>query len=715
MKIQRIGHTSPLLAKVKSLGARNNRTLGFLPEGAFDEYALKRTILTASSDSGEFLGYLLYRLVTHMAGLRHVVIVHVCVAEEHRQTGVAKALLAKLRDLHAGDCDKIRVKCRRDFDANRMWPNLGFVCVAEITGRAGKPLNVWEYHFRELPLIALMEGGIPQRRVRAAIDANVFYRLSDDAHPSDTADSVRLTQEARAITSDWLADELDLFITDELYNEIERQEDSAKRRRRRCLARSFRRVPCSSLEIQDIDEKLRELFCGASSNSKRSDRRHLAGAIAGNVDFFVTQDRGLRGKRDAVLSRFSVRIITPGEMVAHVDELIREAEYWPSRLAGSRALQRRRLAADQLKPVCDRLRLIETGEKGRALEAQLRRYMASPDRYQVELCCAGQRAPMALAAFDRAVKNELSVPVLRAGPSTLAGTVLRYLLSQMVLCAAQEQRIIARVVDPSTEVCRAALADCGFVRLGHDWVKCNPAYSDTSARLMQILRAMQAELPSATRLFCELRAALGQASAEQDRAQFAKLERWLWPAKILDASLPTYVVPIHPRWALHLFDEQLAAQDLWGASETLSLLQENVYYRSAKGCGELVAPARILWYVTGDERRSGSMCIRACSLLDQVITGRAKDVYRQFARLGVYEWKDVLATAGGRAEGEVMVLEFSSTQRLPIAVSLAAYRRILRQNENKGAMLQSPQRIRSDTFSRIVTCAGMCRKRSETT
>ena len=38
-----------------------------------------------------------------------------------------------------------------------------------------------------------------------------------------------------------------------------------------------------------------------------------------------------------------------------------------------------------------------------------------------------------------------------------------------------------------------------------------------------------------------------------------------WPLKIANCEIPTYLVPIQPVWAMHLFDKRLAEGDLLGA------------------------------------------------------------------------------------------------------------------------------------------------------
>ncbi len=37
------------------------------------------------------------------------------------------------------------------------------------------------------------------------------------------------------------------------------------------------------------------------------------------------------------------------------------------------------------------------------------------------------------------------------------------------------------------------------------------------------------------------------------------------PAKITDADIPAFIVPVRAEWAMSLFDSEIASQDLFGA------------------------------------------------------------------------------------------------------------------------------------------------------
>lgn len=102
--------------------------------------------------------------------------------------------------------------------------------------------------------------------------------------------------------------------------------------------------------------------------------------------------------------------------------------------------------------------------------------------------------------------------------------------------------------------------------------------------------------------------------------------------------------------------------------EDLHLGVEGVYYRSTEN-NNLTVPGRILWYVSKDTG-DGSMTIKACSQLEEVAIGKPKELFRRFQRLGVYEWQDVYAAAGGDIANEIVAFRFRMTERFKYPVGM---------------------------------------------
>ncbi len=181
----------------------------------------------------------------------------------------------------------------------------------------------------------------------------------------------------------------------------------------------------------------------------------------------------------------------------------------------------------------------------------------------------------------------------------------------------------------------------------------------------------------------------------------ADIERMLYPAKITDAGIPNFIIPIQAWWAKDLFDKELAQEIIWGAKEELALRREVVYYRSKQASGGLKAPGRILWYVskTGSGKNSSSIlgAIRACSLLDEIVIAKPKDLHRRFRRLGIYSFKDVLKTARDDFNREIMAVKFSDTQLFKKPVELRDIEKIL----GRKISVRAPYKITTEGFRMI--------------
>jgi hypothetical protein len=154
----------------------------------------------------------------------------------------------------------------------------------------------------------------------------------------------------------------------------------------------------------------------------------------------------------------------------------------------------------------------------------------------------------------------------------------------------------------------------------------------------------------------ELPAPITAALQAGDTHSLWRVEKALWPLKIA-AGVACFVVPIRPQWAMHLFDEEIASGDLFGARSDLVFRGEKVYYCTPKA-RLLRVPGRILWYVSRNEKIPGSQCIRAASMIEEVVVDHPKDVFRRFRRLGIYEWRDVST----RYPDNVMAIRFSRTE-----------------------------------------------------
>jgi hypothetical protein len=104
------------------------------------------------------------------------------------------------------------------------------------------------------------------------------------------------------------------------------------------------------------------------------------------------------------------------------------------------------------------------------------------------------------------------------------------------------------------------------------------------------------------------------------------------------------------------------------------------------------------------------MAVRASSTIEEVSIGPAKELYRRYRRLGIYEWEDVLETAGGDPRGEVMAFRFGGTELFRWPVTFERLQELLNARNGIGNPLASPVAIGTDLFFDIF-CEGTRRRR----
>ena len=265
--------------------------------------------------------------------------------------------------------------------------------------------------------------------------------------------------------------------------------------------------------------------------------------------------------------------------------------------------------------------------------------------------------------------------------------------------AAEERSGKIVISDPyRTESAEAVLRSDGFKQEGGNWIKHVMPIVISADKFTRILPSGTAPESFDETALLDLSDLL-----KSDPQAAQRTERTYWPLKIIDAPLPCYIIPIQPRWAAELFDDDLANQDLFGARTSLSLNREGVYYRSAKlsrrshRSSENTVVRKCRCKVSKTKK-----VLRACSFLDAVVIGPPKQLFRRFERLGVYQWKHVLELAKGNIDTDIMAIRYSETQLLTDPVAWGAFQPILRKVGIK-TQLQSPQQIPPQVFGKLYT------------
>ncbi len=321
MEIIRVDSSSAHLAEVKKLWRANSATLGMMPEGAFDEHAQDGHIIGAI-EANQLLGYLLFRSAKGKAKITHL-----CAAAAVRGKGIARLLVAELVKI-TSHLSGIELKCRRDFDVSDFWPKLGFFANRECEGRAvgGSKLTVWWMDYGKPSLFSHKAS---PTAIDVVIDTNVLIDIVD-----------RRNDESLGLRADWLQDEVRLCITEEVLNDFHRQPDEALRLKRFSDANEFPRLTAHPTEYQRAENLIKPLFPNTKSARDESDVRQLIRAVAADVTVFVSRDGPLLDRAEDVYNACGLSIVRPVELIARIDELVREEEYQRALVAGTRQISR---------------------------------------------------------------------------------------------------------------------------------------------------------------------------------------------------------------------------------------------------------------------------------------------------------------------------------------------------------------------------------------
>lgn len=658
------------ITAVIQLADRHRKTLGFMPAQGFHERAATGTLLGAFID-GRLAGYVLYDL----PGQR-VRLIHLCVDPSFRGTGIAKWLVDALSARHS-DRLGIALKCRRDWAAAEIWPRLGFSPTRDLPGRSheGHLLTSWwrDHHHPDLFTLSVEES----ERVVVALDTDVFSDLFGGTDRNGAEESLILNDP-------WLAEELQLVVTPELRTELNQRVDPDDRERLMSAASSHPAIHGPSERVQALHGQLVEAIPKSVlrvDSSLRSDALMIAGAVAAGANLFATRDgRSREVFGPLALRSFGLRLVAPFEVALHVDELKRASAYAPIALFGT-GHSLAEVAAGQEAQLIGLLNR-PSGERKTEFRRRLRCAAESVGTGGSRRILRSPSGDVMALVAHRIVDGCLRVDLLRVGDGPLARTVATQLLFILRNDARQSGAVTIRVVDPApSAVVIEALATDGFVKGSGGWTALVVDMCDSWLKVAT--RASQSAALHGAPLSIDI------SGERPGPSVVTELERRWWPAKILDADVTNYLVPIRPTWAVELFG---VADTLLSRDERLGLSREHVYYRSAIP-QPVRAPGRILWYSSGDVR-----AVVACSRLVDVVVARPESLHARFRRLGVWRLEDVQRSANGK-QGEASALLVADTEVARRPVPLERVRAFA--GDFKLGPLASPTRVPADLFQSV--------------
>lgn len=683
--VETIKGNSEYADQVKALGKANAGKLSLFPEGAFDHYIWKGNVLVALDEDDTFLGYLLYAVKKKERRIR---IYHLCLKKESQGKGIAKQLIEHIKNITREFID-IYLVCRQDYGIDGMWEKFGFIPIHEKSGKnkLGKRVTTWVYNHGHPDLFSANVS----TKTFVVIDSCVFFDFYQISLLKDVDD-----RESAYLLADWIQEELELCTTDEIYNEIIKLSVAKERDKIRSFAEDkFFKITCSPNKFENIYESLKSsLLVNTSFPIKDINIRQIARTIAsGKSTFIVTTDVNLLSYANQVRTEHGILIVSPTELIVKLDELRRESEYQPENLAGTQLLKKR-VAAEEKQILIESFTL----DREVDLKTQLSRMLIENHKYECIAVWDGN-TPVALIVYSRENKYELSVPILRVNYKSLSETLTRHIIWRTINLSVSEGRDFTRIIESQIDdfIIRV-IQDAGFYGIDGNWIKINSKIAKSTIEVSEHLTNISLDLTDEYKSICR-QFSYNLTSNESANPEFMfDLEKLLYPTKIVDTSIPNFVIPIKPHWAKELFDEELARESLFGVSRSeLALNWESVYYRSTKPKPmNFEYPARILWYISSDvdgayTSKKSKIC--ACSTLDEVAIGNPEELYLKFRRLGVFKWEDIKSIS----KNEIMAIRFSNTEIFKNPISLDRIYELLESD----AQIQSPRLVTNEAFFKI--------------
>lgn len=652
------------LDAVDDLMKRYGQTLGFLPTEALESYLKKEKggVLGAKTDTGQLVGYLLYA-----TNPRYFRITHLCVSEECRGQGIAKQLVNNLKD-SATTQRAIKLNCRRDFPANDLWPELGFVTLGEKPSRSrnGRSLVIWQLTLAPFDQLELFQAKTSSEALDIIIDANIFFDFDEP--------DIDKTIPSKALLSDFLVGSLELWITDELLTEINRQDDLEKRKKSQNRAQNFPKIESAPDLFVSFRERLEEIL-PSNKRSQRSDIRQLAKAASSSVKTFVTTDGDLLKESKSIFDITGLEVVNPTKLIIRLHEFSQGQSYAPDRISGFNLRWERLTSSDLTNfPFGS---LLDDERKGKFQE-KLQSLIARPNRYKCELL-RSEDDVVALRVLTDSSNQMLISPLVRVAFSANSSLFERFLIADTLSKSVEKNLNMVKFEDSAlTPNLIPELLEMGFIEGNNGFVRF--CFSRCLSR-KKVLSMISELCPEVERTY-------------QNMSDF-ELEQHCSPL-VLDATDQNYfLIPIRPGYATGLIDRDQASYGLFGGDPNVLLGWDNVYYRSKNRHKMLTAPGRILWYVSGGKKE-----IIAVSHLNDVVIDTPKELFRKFKKFGILQWKDLYKMCNSDPSKELMVLKFSHTFTFQKPVSLDDARTVYAEND-AGLSLQAPSKVSPEIFREL--------------
>jgi hypothetical protein len=663
--------TSPSeLREVLRLAKHASRTLGFLPNAAFTDRLRNQGLVVAKLD-GTVRGYILYDMLRK----GYIKLVHVCVEEAARGNNIAKRMLDYVIALNP-HATGIYAACRDDYGIDEFWVKLGLTPKRRIAGRAAKGSFLVQW-WRQLGSLDLFESTISMGNIPVAVlDTNV---VADLFGSTETFRPTR--EESSALLASWVADSVKFAVSAAVDIENNRNADREEAQYRYLNSEHLQRLPTTRPDDGQLEELLLERI-GADAVTRdpslRHDVLHLADVIRNEARYFVTHDENLiASASEWAATDYGLRLLRPHQLVAELASAMGRGVF-RSRLIESVDLEWFPAASAPLVEVASLFRASERAEPARTLARTIRESISRTPETITTVLSDDSGKPLALLAYERDARS-LVVRLLRVSQRRLAATLALQLTRHLREIAVDvDCSTITVPLEAADEATRAALTRDGFQTIGTHLV----GFVGPGVITLHDARAWASSV--------------GYTGTTDP----ISMERALWPLTVTDADLPTYILPIQPRFAESLFGYQTNVL-FHLRKRALGLSREHVYFHAA-GSGRIPDnPARLLWYVTAD----GTTKSQAIAAVSRTVEARVltpDDAHRRFAHMGTLRRNQVREVASKK--GYVHVIRFEDSTVLPHPISGYALKVMLEKHHIK-TPLQSLRRVPEAFFADVLNAS----------
>ena len=230
---------------VLALHKANKKSLGFLPDAAFQDRASAGALIVARRE-GVVVGYTIYDRPRS-----HLKLVHVCVDDSERKSGIASRLIDRM----VGDnphATGYEAHCRRDYKINAFWESLGMSPKGDRPGRGlrKEPLTIWWRPLGGPDLFdhLILETALPL----AVLDTNIVIDLV--ASPKINRAH---RESSEQLTGDWVESRVTLAVSSELDHELNDLDDTMERNVQVSGSQNMTRLPTNRPKDTTVEQALR--------------------------------------------------------------------------------------------------------------------------------------------------------------------------------------------------------------------------------------------------------------------------------------------------------------------------------------------------------------------------------------------------------------------------------------------------------------------------